>query len=592
MRIFYTLVVYALIFCHNSFAATLDVATPADNSTQIAVDTDISLTFSSFTANSGNVTLKKKLDDSTVKAWNVSTMTPFVDLFTGASTVTLELTSNLTAETEYYILIDSTAIVGYGGISSKTALNFTTVDNTNPTLSSVIPSDNSTGVEISSNIVLTFSEAVDAETGNITILNLSSSIPDVIEIGVTSQMVTGSGSTEITINPATDLKAGDDYALTIPNTAFDDASGNSYAGLSLTFTTKQEKIFNNTVKTLVKNQTTASIQSMTRSLSRVNSRMNFIRPTQNNSNKINSKIAFNFNDPFADKIFDNIAAKLVNSKPDSKKWAIWTEGNVSFGRTPLYNNNLGQDISSEGFTFGIDNRVSKNNTLGFALNFSTQDTQVGSNEANMDASTKSLIIYSSKNLGENNYIDTAIGFGEMEIDLARVVTGGKNKGLRNGNQIFGSFTYLFEPFDGTLQNNLNYFSRLDLGLTMLDSYTETGDSDSIHYKDQNVKSSTLSLGLNFSKFYETLNIAYTPLIQFEFGKNKTINSLSEAYYINDSSTIYANAIANQNTSHLKLTLGIGATILENTNLNFTYDYYRNDNDAFSNSYTFNFRNLF
>ena len=252
MRIFYTLVVYALIFCHNSFAATLDVATPADNSTQIAVDTDISLTFSSFTANSGNVTLKKKLDDSTVKAWNVSTMTPFVDLFTGASTVTLELTSNLTAETEYYILIDSTAIVGYGGISSKTALNFTTVDNTNPTLSSVIPSDNSTGVEISSNIVLTFSEAVDAETGNITILNLSSSIPDVIEIGVTSQMVTGSGSTEITINPATDLKAGDDYALTIPNTAFDDASGNSYAGLSLTFTTKQEKIFNNTVKTLLK----------------------------------------------------------------------------------------------------------------------------------------------------------------------------------------------------------------------------------------------------------------------------------------------------------------------------------------------------
>ena len=63
MRIFYALVVYALIFCHNSFAATLDVATPADNSTQIAVDTDIELTFSSFTANSGNVTLKKKLDD-------------------------------------------------------------------------------------------------------------------------------------------------------------------------------------------------------------------------------------------------------------------------------------------------------------------------------------------------------------------------------------------------------------------------------------------------------------------------------------------------------------------------------------------------
>ena len=74
--------------------------------------------------------------------------------------------------------------------------------------------------------------------------------------------------------------------------------------------------------------------------------------------------------------------------------------------------------------------------------------------------------------------------------------------------------------------------------------------------------------------------------------NKTINSLSEAYYVNDSSTIYANAISDQNTSHAKLTLGIGATLEDGLNISFMVDHYRNDNDAFNTSLTANIRKEF
>ena len=73
----------------------------------------------------------------------------------------------------------------------------------------------------------------------------------------------------------------------------------------------------------------------------------------------------------------------------------------------------------------------------------------------------------------------------MEVNLARSVDGGQNKGIRDGRQIYGSFTYLFDPNVKNIvkDNNLNYYSRLDLGYTMLDDYTESGDDDSVFYND-------------------------------------------------------------------------------------------------------------
>ena len=91
-----------------------------------------------------------------------------------------------------------------------------------------------------SNIVLNFSEVVDVENGNIVIYNASNDV--VVEtIDVTSSLVTGTGSTQITINPSSDLTESTSYYVQIAATAFDDSSNNSYSGISdktsLSFTT-------------------------------------------------------------------------------------------------------------------------------------------------------------------------------------------------------------------------------------------------------------------------------------------------------------------------------------------------------------------
>ena len=135
---------------------------------------------------------------------------------------------------------DNSGSASYAGISSTTALSFTTADIANPTLSSSAPADNATAVAVDANIVLNFSEAVDRESGNITIKKTSDN-STIEAIAVTDSKITGTGTTQITINPTSALAGQTEYYVLIAASAFDDTSSNSYAGISsttaLSFTT-------------------------------------------------------------------------------------------------------------------------------------------------------------------------------------------------------------------------------------------------------------------------------------------------------------------------------------------------------------------
>ena len=589
-KYFCVFVFFLIISINSKYAYAVDLATtvPSDNAIQIAVNTGITLEWAgSLTAGDGNIILKKSADDSTVESFASSGIFLLTNMMTGNVSAILSLSSNLDEDTEYYILIDSAAFNEFDGISSKTTLNFKTVDNNNPSLTSSSPSDNASNVTVSSDIVLTFNEAVDAESGNIDIVNTSTG--ETIEIDVTGALLSGSGTTEITINPSSDLKHDTSYHVKIDSSAFDDAAGNSYAGVSSTttfnFSTKPGEVFNETVKTLTKNQTAAATSSLNQSLNRIAGRMNYIRSTNNNSSNQNIRLAMNLDNPLVTEMLNKLSTKLIKKQKKTESWGVWSEGNISFGRIGQQDGNLGQDIHSDGVTFGIDKRINDEKTIGFAISKSWQETEVGSNEANMDAAAISIMNYTSFKIEDKRFFEMVAGIGEMDIDLSRDVPSGKNKGKRKGNQLFGSFTYLLEPDVEIVGRNLNYYTRIDLGFTQLKAYTETGDGTAASYKSQNVKSASLSAGLNLSKLIETNKAILEPSLKFELGKDKTINSVSEAYYINNPSEIHSNAIGDQSSGHLLLNLGLGAKFKNGININTTYEHYRSTNDAFNNSFS-------
>lgn len=105
------------------------------------------------------------------------------------------------------------------------------IDTLAPAINVLNPLDNATQVDINSNLVMTFSEAVVKGTGNIVIKKASDN--SIIEsISVNSNKVTGEGTSTITINPSGTLKEGTDYYIQIAAAAFDDIAGNHFAGIS------------------------------------------------------------------------------------------------------------------------------------------------------------------------------------------------------------------------------------------------------------------------------------------------------------------------------------------------------------------------
>ena len=76
---------------------------------------------------------------------------------------------------------------------------------TDPTLTSSVPADNATGVALDANIVLNFSENVDTESGNITIKKTSgNAVVETIDVTDTD-IVTGTGTSQITIIPSSNF---------------------------------------------------------------------------------------------------------------------------------------------------------------------------------------------------------------------------------------------------------------------------------------------------------------------------------------------------------------------------------------------------
>jgi len=104
-------------------------------------------------------------------------------------------------------------------------------DITPPTVLGFSPADGAADVWSMANLVLTFSEvAAKGASGDITIRkSLDDSIVETISVAGSGVVVDG---TRVTINPAGDLVAGNDYYVNIAPGAFEDASGNPFAGIS------------------------------------------------------------------------------------------------------------------------------------------------------------------------------------------------------------------------------------------------------------------------------------------------------------------------------------------------------------------------
>ncbi|MDB2359117.1 Ig-like domain-containing protein, partial [Candidatus Pelagibacter bacterium] len=555
---------------------TLSSSSPADNATSVSESANIVLNFSeSVDVESGNITIKKTSDDSTIETIDVR---GGLVTGTGTSQITVNPSVTLDSSTEYYVLIDATAFDdsssnSYAGISSTTALSFTTGDNILPTLSSSSPADNATDVARDANIILNFSESVTVQTGNITVKKTSDD-STIETIDVTSGQVTGTGTSQITINPSSDLFGGFEYYVLIDATAFDDGSGNSYAGissttaLSFTVVSMVDPTTNKDVVGSIDSQSQLAKSFITQSTSTVSNRLGYLRQNKDNQNLSKNNIKLDLGNAVLTSLTNELLAKNDKSIiPDN--WSSWSEGSLSSSKIGDSTNSSSSETDAQAIALGFDTKLNDNDLLGFALQYGKSDTDVGSSGSKTDSENINFSVYRTRPLDNDNFIEGMFGVGLIESDLTRISGANTLTGSRNGTQIFGSINYGKTLDKGDF--NLTPIARVDLGYTELDAYSESG-TDALSYAKQTIESGLASIGLEFSDIVKFNGNKLKPFGSIEYGMDFSNSSDAKMNYVSDTSTIYTYT-QGANSNHL-ITSVVGFEYITINNLNIISSYKR------------------
>jgi hypothetical protein len=223
-----------LVF-HNigdNVAPGIDVLSPIDDAVDVLITADLSITFNEpIQPAIGSIEIKRQADNGVEATMVVGTAR--VDI-TG-NTMTLYPPSNLPPNTAFYVLVPAGAVkdlVGndFGGISDVTTWNFTTGPDTEPPVVTIqFPTVADGGVPVDVDLILTFDEPIEKNTGDILIHRLDNgSLLKTINVATPDVIVSG---LSLTIQHS-ELPPNTDVYVIIPNSAVRDLFGNFFAGYS------------------------------------------------------------------------------------------------------------------------------------------------------------------------------------------------------------------------------------------------------------------------------------------------------------------------------------------------------------------------
>ncbi|KRD79436.1 putative Ig domain-containing protein [Lysobacter sp. Root983] len=202
---------------------------------------------------------------------------------------------------------------------------------------------------------------------------------------------------------------------------------------------------------------------------------------------------------------------------DASSFTIWTGGALNSGDRDSRSGSAGFDFETTGISAGIDTRVNDAFAIGGGIGYGRDNTDIGRNGTRSDAKSYTLAMYGSYHPGETFFLDGLLGYQWMSFDSRRYViaNGGRVRGERDGKQWFASFSA-----GGDYQRDrlhISPYARVDIARARLDGYTEQGDAVyALRYQDQDVDTTTASLGLRLDYKIPVSYGTFSPQLRFEY----------------------------------------------------------------------------
>ena len=266
--------------------------------------------------------------------------------------------------------------------------------------------------------------------------------------------------------------------------------------------------------------------------------------------------------------------KFINELPLSKylknefgmvprKWKIWSSGYLKKGKIKLKSGKVNQEFDSDALTIGMDKIIRKNTLFGIAIRLEDQDTDVGQLGTKIKSNAKSTTIYSSWHNNKSTFIDGLVGYGYIDNDLTRIEQANTSNTLTGNRGVKQYFTSI--KFNKIMDKD-NFtsllFGRFDYGLSKLESFSETGDTQALKFEEQDLKNKSISIGA-LTKYKKKIKKGYfLPYGRIEFFENLTPDSEAKASHVSDPNTTYYYTVKEDYSNSLKLELGFDLNLID------------------------------
>lgn len=248
---------YTTSFTTKAASATLTpTVSPSDGTDGVSTDTNVTLTFDeSLQTAAGNTLTASYVEESTAQIRESSTTGTLVDfsasVSTDKTTITLTPDQTLAEGTTYYVILTANTLQNTAGTeNAKVQFSFTT-GSTASLLPTVAPANGKTNVPETTNLKITFDEAVYHPEGATlsttylknTVIGFYSGSVGGTTVGFTATI--SSDRTTITLTPNSSLKTDTTYYLVINGgtlVSADGAANSQYVSKFSTGTTISEKL--------------------------------------------------------------------------------------------------------------------------------------------------------------------------------------------------------------------------------------------------------------------------------------------------------------------------------------------------------------
>ena len=308
------------------------------------------------------------------------------------------------------------------------------------------------------------------------------------------------------------------------------------------------------ISSSIESQTATAKQIAIHSTTPVLNRMYWLRRHRTNDKLSNQNIKFNFSNSMMASLSKVIPVsnKKTNDALDklSDNWSFWSEGSVSVGRVGDTSSSSSKKINSNGFTIGMDKKISENKMYGYAFRFGNDDVDVGTSGTSLDTDSYSLSLNGTFPHDDKRFTEGILWISTLKTDHVRKGDLYTRTGERDGAQVFGSINYFttYKKDEFNIVPNI----RIDLSYTELSKYREKGTT-ALVYNKQIIETGMISTGFTVSDIINLNTMTFKPNGGLEIGLDFSPSSDATYRYLSET-TEYTKSIG-QDSKNIRANIG-------------------------------------